>query len=382
MDTDVTQHESLPADQAYCSKCRRTKQTKDFYKTREGKNLPLCKVCSLLGINALEPTTAYPLLKSLDIPFVPNEWQVLADRYQEKGVPKTQSVVGRYVSKMKLMQYKDYTFSDTERLTKEWEEQVKLTEATRKEQLEDYVSYMALERGVEVTSDEIEKLFGKPAEEEMALTNEEKIELKLKWFTSDAEQYSDQELIKLETFWTQMMEDFDIQTSAHKNYLKLICKCSLKTEQALDHDDPDAFVKFSKQYDMLMKSANFTATQNKEATSGKFDSVGELVRLCEENGGVIEPYDIDVPKDIVDITLKDMNNYTNYLVKTELNLGELIEGAISQLLLLAEQNDKDEEEALELTDEDFNLFNIKFEEESLEDETWDYLEEEDKNGTK
>lgn len=374
-------HESLPAGYEYCSKCQRTKQEKEFYKKKDGERLPLCKVCCILGINAKEPTTAYPLLTTLDIPYIPNEWQVLLDRYTERGIPKTQSIVGRYISKMKLAQFKDYVFADTERLTAEWEAKVARQETVRQEQMQDYVDYMQKEQGVEVSAQEIEKLFGM---NDMTLTNEERQLLKLKWFTSDQEQYSEQELIKLETFWTEMMDSFDIQTPAHKNYLKLICKASLKTEQALDHNDPDGFVKFSKQYDLLMKSANFTAAQNKEATSGKFDSVGEIVRLCEENGGAIEPYEIDVSKDIVDITLKDMNNYTNYLVKTELNLGELIEGAISQLLLMAEQANQEEED-LELSDEDYDLFNQTFANEAeLEEDDWNYLgsdEEGENNGT-
>jgi hypothetical protein len=38
----------------------------------------------------------------------------------------------------------------------------------------------------------------------------------------------------------------------------------------------------SKTYDMLMKSGNFTAVQNKSAQGEFVDSIGEIVALCEK----------------------------------------------------------------------------------------------------
>ena len=95
----------------------------------------------------------------------------------------------------------------------------------------------------------------------------------------------------------------------------------------------------SKVYDSLMKSGNFTAAQNKADTGEAFDSIGELVAMCETEG-FIPRYYTDGPKDRVDETLQDLKNYTHTLVTEEMNLGNLIEGAIKKM---QEEENKEEE---------------------------------------
>jgi len=65
----------------------------------------------------------------------------------------------------------------------------------------------------------------------------------------------------------------------------------------------------SKTYDMLMKSGNFTAVQNKSAQGEFVDSIGEIVALCEKEG-FIPRYYTTSPQDQVDFTLRDMQRYT------------------------------------------------------------------------
>ena len=87
-----------------------------------------------------------------------------------------------------------------------------------------------------------------------------------------------------------------------------------------------------------MKSAKFTAAQNK-ADSGEFvDSVGELVYLAEEMG-FIPRFHTDEPKDIVDVTLKDMKSYSYRLVTEEMGLGNMIEAALQQMQREQEQEE-------------------------------------------
>ena len=185
-----------------------------------------------------------------------------------------------------------------------------------------------------------------------------------------------------------MMEAFDIQTPSHIDYLKLICKTSLKAHQLIDLGDVEGFQKMSKTYDTLMKSAKFTAAQNK-AESGEFvNAVSELVLLCEKEG-FIPRYYTDGPQDKVDKTLDDLRSYTHTLVTEELNLGTLIEGALKQLQRDAEKeaaeddnDDIDEDELFEydvehmLEDQDFSDFNDFIE----EDAALDVREDED-NGS-
>jgi len=60
------------------------------------------------------------------------------------------------------------------------------------------------------------------------------------------------------------MNSFDIQGAARIDTLKMICKTSLKMNEAIDSGDIDAYQKLSRVYDSLMKSAKFTEAQNKD----------------------------------------------------------------------------------------------------------------------
>ena len=167
-----------------------------------------------------------------------------------------------------------------------------------------------------------------------------------------------------------MMSSYDIRGAGHIDTLKLICKTSLKENQLIDIGDIEGFQKMSKVYDSLMKSGNFTAAQNKADTGEAFDSIAEVVAMCETEG-FIPRYYTDGPKDRVDETLQDLKNYTHTLVTEEMNLGNLIEGAIKKM---QEEENKEEDQDIEedltmeeidhLKDEDLIEYNDFLEEES------------------
>jgi hypothetical protein len=76
-----------------------------------------------------------------------------------------------------------------------------------------------------------------------------------------------------------------------------------------------------------------------------------MVRLCESEG-FIPRYHDEENDDIVDLTIKDITAYLDRLVKTELNLGSLIESTIKQMELQSTEDD-DAVTAEELEDDDF-----------------------------
>jgi len=201
------------------------------------------------------------------------------------------------------------------------------------------------------------------------LTEEDKKYLTLKW----GKVYRPYEWVQLEKLYQEMMASFDIVTPAHEDYLKLICKTSLKCHQLVDLGDIEGFQKMSRVYDTLMKSAKFTAAQNK-AESGEFVSaIDEFILLCEREGFIPRFYTSE-PKDRVDETLADLRNYTDRLVREEMNLGNLIEGAVRTMV-----REEAKEEDLETTDEtdvDFDAIA----QEVLEDEDFiahnEFLEQE------
>jgi hypothetical protein len=373
-------------DQLTCKKCGRTMLADNFYISKKVEIYPtgrvnICKKCLTMHVNNWEPSTFLNILELIDVPYIETEWNALLDKYA-KDPKKTSStaIIGRYLAKMKLKQFKDLTYADTMRIKEETDKKkavIKAQEDALRNRysaaLQDGSAVAASEIDVEnMTDEEIEDAFPQPEEKPISfedqITQEDKKYLSLKW----GKLYQVEEWITMEKLYCEMMESFDIQTPAHKDYLKKICKCSLKMDQAIDCGDVEGFQKLSKVYDSLMKSAKFTAAQNK-AESGEFvDSIGEAVTLCEELG-FIPKYHTDEPQDVVDVTLKDLKAYSRRLVMDEMNLGNMIEAALQQMQRQEEQEEGELDENDEylnpdmqevLEDVDYEEFNEMVDEQS------------------
>lgn len=375
--------------QYYCKKCNRTMAEDQFYgsnnldKYPEGK-LDICKKCITMHVDNWNPETYVWILQECDVPYVPDEWMKLLESYgRDRSKVTGMTILGRYLSKMKLKQYKEYRFKDTEFLQELADSKL---EQTMKRQ-----GYGAAEIAVAVEKNKvivpeggfIEPVYQEPEVEDYFaqqsgadndfvddLTEEDKTYLRLKW----GKTYKPEEWVKLEQLYEEMMASYDVQGAGHIDTLKLLCKTSLKANQLIDMGDIEGFQKMSKVYDSLMKSGKFTAQQNKE--DGEFvDAIGQLVEICEKEG-FIPRYYIDKPNDRVDETLADMKGYTKTLVYEELNLGNLIEQSIKTMM--NEENkeeDEDIEEELltleeldELKDEDFEHHSDFLEDEQELDE--------------
>jgi hypothetical protein len=126
-----------------------------------------------------------------------------------------------------------------------------------------------------------------------------------------------------------------------KAVVKQICQVYLKMNEALTLGDMNAHKALAATYDSLRKSASLTKAQNKEDKQGYLDSIGELVKFCEQRGGIIEqiPYPDEYPQDDIDYAIKNLKAYYYDLVTNELSLGNLIEAYIKRL----EESEKNEE---------------------------------------
>lgn len=357
----------------YCKVCGRTMDTDQFYTSNrldrypdDGK-LPECKKCLTRHVDNWNPKTYLWILEEIDVPYIEDEWNTLLERYGKDRTKITgMTILGRYLSKMKLNQYKDKKWDDTERIKAEAEARKRDVMARQGYTGEEIEEALAANRmpekpvGLEVTQEQPAPIDAfEPVGFEDDLTEEDKTYLAIKW----GKTYKPYEWVQLEKYYQEMMQSFDIQTPSHEDYLKLICKTSIKAHQLIDLGDIEGFQKMSKVYDALMKSAKFTAVQNK-AEAGEFvNSISELVLLCEKEEGFIPRFYTDKPKDRVDETLADLRGYTNTLVTEEMNLGNLIESAVKALQREAEREEDedidDEDEIMdmdsldELKDDDF-----------------------------
>ena len=381
--------------QYFCEKCGRTMDENQFYTSlnlekypNQGK-LRQCKKCITLHVDNWNPETYKFILQEIDVPYLKDEWDGLLEKYGKDPDKLTgMTILGRYLSKMKLNQFNKYRWADTERLA---------AEALEKK--------TALMRAAGYTGEEIEKQLAtdrtpaRPADlrppEEMqpleepdeladSLTEEDKLYLRMKW----GKGYRADEMVKMEQLYEDMMASYDIQGAGHKDTLIMLCKTSLKANQLIDIGDVEGFQKMSKVYDSLMKSGKFTAAQNKGESGEFIDSIGELVALCEREG-FIPRYYVDGPQDKVDRTLEDLQGYTRNLVIEEMNLGNMIEASMKEIAAdrereaNADADDGDEDDSFEaklfsdqaekvLEDEDFAA--LRAMEEELEQSDEDYLE--------
>ena len=394
----------------YCEKCNRTMNAEQFYQSNNLEKYPQkylhqCKKCITMHVDNWNPDTFLWILQEVDVPYIPEEWNKLLASYgKDKSKVSGMTIIGRYLSKMKLKQWKEYRWKDTEFLQELANN--KIEQAMKRQGYDAQQITEAIEKATfSIPEGELQEpqLPSPPTEEDNVinyfnnvndefndsiiadeLTDDDKLMLRVKW----GKMYKPEEWVQLEKLYNDMMESYDIQTAGHIDTLKKICKTSLKSDQLLDIGDVDGAQKMIKMYDMLMKSGRFTAAQNKTDSGNIVDSISELIAMCERDG-FFPRYYVDGPQDKVDRTIQDFQKYTRTLVTEEMNLGNLIENAVKQI-----QADKekeaiqdadaagdddafeselfDEDEKAFLNDEDFAQLSNMVDEETIDDE--EYLE--------
>lgn len=368
----------------YCEKCNRTMDEKEFYRSNNLQKYPenglmnQCKKCLTMHVDNWNPDTFLWILEDIDVPWVPEEWNKLMAKYAQDPSKLTGvTIMGRYLSKMRLKQHKDYRWKDTEFLQQLANS--KIEQSMKQQGYEAADIAKAVERASSTIPeggiapppppppqtnsapapyeymnpnqpDYFDQMNGINQDDlEVDLTDEDKLYLRLKW----GKTYRPEEWVQLEKMYNEMMDSYDIQTAGHIDTLKLICKTSLKANQLIDIGDVESFQKMSKVYDALMKSGKFTAAQTKGDNDNEVDAVGEIVALCEKDQ-FIPKYYVDGPQDKVDKVIMDMQKYTHDLVTEELSLGNLIESALRKL---QDEKEAQKNEADSTVDFDEQLFN-------------------------
>lgn len=377
-----------------CKKCLHLLKIDNFYKNNDGSRNDLCKSCLTMHINNFEPDTFTWILKEMNYPYVPTEWNKIRDAEFNKNPNNIggTSAFGKYMSKMKLKQYKGKTWEDSKLIQQEYEQKVAAT-ANEREKYEESLKQQ-LEAG-EITEAQYKTLVSTETQNQEQkyimstvtsnvnnpydnpndyiddsllidlaadLTDDDKVYLAMKW----GKYYKPSEWVELEKSYNEMMNSFDIQDADTIHTLILICKTNLKMNQAIDSADIESYQKLAKVSESLRKTAKFTAAQNKEDKDEYVDSVGELILMCERDG-FIPRFVTDVPQDKVDATLKDMNDYVKKLVTQDLGFGQQIEDAIKKIQIQKEMEESFDQE-VELEDNDFEDYYAEIEEQRHSDE--------------
>lgn len=220
--------------QCFCEKCHRTMSDKEFYKTNNTEKYPSgylnqCKKCLTMHVNNWDPSTYLWILQECDVPYVQTEWdKLLADYGSDPKKVTGTTILGRYLSKMKLVQYRDKRWKDNEILKRIAEK--KMREAmTHQGYTSAQIDEAIANQMVSVPTEHLEEPtlpgyitpngpaqpigdgytsanYDDSSELGIELTDEEIIYLRTKWGKS----YKPDEWVQLESLYQNMMDSYDI----------------------------------------------------------------------------------------------------------------------------------------------------------------------------
>ena len=260
----------------FCQKCEKTMTDINFFTYKNGEKTEICKKCLSMHIDNFNPETYLWILEKMDVPYLPSEWNSIRDKEFAKNPNlKSNSVLGKYLSKMKLKQFKNYGYADSEQLQKERNEKMEEDEIaameyqqSMKEKLENgeitAAQYKTLVPTVQQNKENIKNAISNIGntqsflqsdnpfadssvfmdedqlpDMEANLTQEDRVYLSVKWGRT----YKPDEWVTLEKMYNDMTQSFDIQDADTIGTLILICKTNLKMNQAIDIGDVDRFSK-------------------------------------------------------------------------------------------------------------------------------------------
>lgn len=252
--------------------------------------LPICNTClnDYLRDNDFNWRAVDKICQYADIPFVPKEWEKIKDMNTEENAFSVYA---------NIFQGEEYEGLG-------WD--------TYYEQFKNL-------REVGLIEDELPKL-----------RDEKFNKLRDKW----GHNYSDEDLTYLEGLYTGLLATQNVNGALQVDQAQKLCKISFEIDSRI-REGAD-FDKLLTSYDKLVKVAEFTPKNVKNATD--FDSVGELFRWLEKRGWKNKFYD-NVTRDIVDETMKNIQNFTQRLYTNETGISEEIDRRINALQSAKELED-------------------------------------------
>ena len=252
--------------------------------------LPICNTClnNFLKENDFNWRDVDKICQYADIPFIPKEWERLREMTDEDSLFSTYATI----------------FQGEEYEGLGWDS---------------YYEQFKNLKEVGLIEDELPKL-----------RDEKFKKLREKWGGN----YDDEDLIYLEGLYTGLLATQNVNGALQVDQAQKICKISFEIDSRI-REGAD-FDKLLTSYDKLVKTAEFTPKNVKNATD--FDSVGELFRWLEKRGWKNKFYD-NVTRDIVDETMKNVQNFTQRLYTNETGISEEIDRRVAALQSAKELED-------------------------------------------
>ena len=268
-----------------CNRCGQSYTKDEFAPTKSifyaDGALPICNSC--IETYLLEVEFDWQEIDKLcqyaDIPFVPREWERLYEMNGSKTFPV-------YANVFAQTEYEAFGWSDYHKAYKDLREQG-------------------------LIEDELPGLYEKKRKQ-----------LQDRWGAN----YDDEALRYLESLYIGLMTTQNVNGALQVDQAIKICKMSYENDCRIR--EGTEFDKLLASYDKLVKAAEFTPKNVKNIND--FDSVGELIKWLEKRGWVNSFYD-GVTRDIVDETIKNIQNFNQRLYTNESGIGDEITRRINAL---------------------------------------------------
>lgn len=152
-------------------------------------------------------------------------------------------------------------------------------------------------------------------EDEIPLLKEQRLEKLRKVWGSN---YSEEDLTYLEDLYKGLLQAQNVNGALQIDQARKLCKISLEIDSRIRAGDKDVD-KYLSSYDKLVKIAEFTPKNTKNAAD--FDSFAEVGMWLEKRGYQNKFYD-GVTRDIIDESLKNIENYNQRLYINEGGIGD------------------------------------------------------------
>ena len=234
--------------------------------------IPICNDCIDKMIQQEEGNWQFvdKLCQMADIPFIPKEWQNIADM----------NAVGAF-----------YVYS-----------QVFLNSEYDGIGWSDYFEAFRRLRDA-----------GKIEDELPGLSDDKRARLKKTWGAN----YDDAALEYLDMLYQGLLSTQNINGKLQIDQAQKICKMSYEIDRRIEEGTD--FDKILASYDKLVKIAEFTPKNVKNIND--FDTFGEAAKWMEKNGWRNRFYD-NVSRDVVDETIKNFQSFVQRLYTNESNIGD------------------------------------------------------------
>ncbi|RLI48741.1 hypothetical protein DRO61_06055 [Candidatus Bathyarchaeota archaeon] len=186
--------------------------------------------------------------------------------------------------------------------------------------------------------------------------------------------YQFEELVYLENLFVETLEANNVSNPMQIDAIKKACKMSVALDRAILGGVAKEINDFSKAYQNFVKTAKIDDLIT-ASSEDVISNVAEFVQYLEEKGFKFTYYD-NVDRDIVDISMKDHQQFVRRLVLDATGLSDVFE-TINSSLKTKDAIDKDAESyelipLEELYDEAVNKHNKDFNEELESDTVEDY----------